>query len=75
MDTFMVPTIQDKNASHPAFMWNYGQCNLFLHWDLFIFEHIGLWNYCVNKTCGQDNEVSSIWSQSLFYNCATVELH
>ena len=74
MDIFMVPTNHDKNALHPALMWNDDQCNLFLHWDLFTFNNICLWQYYFNKRCGEDDQVSSMWSQSFFYKFATSEL-
>ena len=60
----MVPAIQDKNASHPAFMWNDDQ----LHWDSFPLENTCPWQF-------GDDQVSSIWAQSFFYNSATAELH
>ena len=31
MDNFMVPTIHDRNASHPVSMWNDDQHNPLLH--------------------------------------------
>ena len=71
----MVLIIQDKNASHPVFMWTYNPFNLFLSWDLFTFENICIWQYCINNTCGKDDQVSSIWSHAFFYKSATAEFH
>ena len=73
MDICVAPLIWDKNAPHPSFMCNDDQCNLFLHCDSFIFENICLWQYCINKRCIGDDQVSSIWSQSFVYKSATTD--
>ena len=66
--------MHDKNASHPALMWNDDQLNLFMQWDLLTFNEIFLQQYCINKRCGEDDQVSSIWSQTFLYKSATAEL-
>ena len=70
---FMIHTIHNK-SSHPAFMWNDDQRNLFLHWDVSTYENIFLWQNCINKRCSGDDQVSSFWSQSFFYKSATFKL-
>ena len=64
-DTFMLPAIHNKNPSYPVLMWN----------DIFVLGHFCLEHYFISKRGGGDDQVSSMWSQSFFYTCATAELY